>query len=305
MITLNSDKGLVRIECWEDVVTRPGFLAQVDPRTVKLKEIIGSYSFRMSIPCGLSTCRQPHENGFLVVTEQGFETNIGNVCGRRNFSVEFSQLRKIYMALTAAARRREILTAIKHRASSIRAELDGMKSGPRGASWQHSCVSKLLGRVTALPQPIVNAVREAVRRGGGRLTIQRAATAAERSRQAVATHIAGLEMKARTDFFVEVEVGQLEGFRAITPGDGIRELILSISELIDTVDSADIEQLTHKDLRSLSKAAGDLDAKLDQLREVIGASNRLLTKDNLQQLVVYLKRPADLKLFQMFLDELR
>lgn len=38
MITHNTEKGLVRIELWDDIVSRPGFLAAIDPKTVKLKE---------------------------------------------------------------------------------------------------------------------------------------------------------------------------------------------------------------------------------------------------------------------------
>lgn len=67
----------MRIESWDDIVSRPGFLATVDPKAVKLKEIIGSYSFDTFIPCGLSTCHLPHGTGFLVVTDSGNETSIG------------------------------------------------------------------------------------------------------------------------------------------------------------------------------------------------------------------------------------
>src|SRR3546814_995823 len=86
MITINGEKGFVRIESWDDIESRPGFAKDIDPRSVKLKAIIGSYTFSDYIPCGLSTCHQPHGNGFLVVTVDGRETNIGRICGKRHFS---------------------------------------------------------------------------------------------------------------------------------------------------------------------------------------------------------------------------
>lgn len=83
MITLSTDKGLVRIETWEDVLTRPGFKTDVDPRAVSLKSIIGSYAFATFLPCGLSSCHTPHGRGYLVLTSDGHETNIGKDCGKK------------------------------------------------------------------------------------------------------------------------------------------------------------------------------------------------------------------------------
>ena len=71
MITLSRERGFVRIASWNDIESVPGFTADIDPKTVKLKEIIGSYTFDALIPCGLSTCHQPHGNGFLVATADG------------------------------------------------------------------------------------------------------------------------------------------------------------------------------------------------------------------------------------------
>lgn len=59
MITLNHDKGLVRVESWDDIESRPGFTKEIDPKAIKLHAIIGSYVFADYVPCGLSTCHQP------------------------------------------------------------------------------------------------------------------------------------------------------------------------------------------------------------------------------------------------------
>ena len=71
MITLNSDNGLVLVERWNDITTRPGFDGNLDPTAVELESILGSYVFRDSIICGLSSCRQPHGNGYLVKANNG------------------------------------------------------------------------------------------------------------------------------------------------------------------------------------------------------------------------------------------
>jgi hypothetical protein len=43
MIRLNTEKGIVRIESWDDITSRPGFRERIDPKQAKLKAIIGSY----------------------------------------------------------------------------------------------------------------------------------------------------------------------------------------------------------------------------------------------------------------------
>src|SRR3546814_6138448 len=140
MITINGEKGFVRIESWDDIESRPGFAKDIDPRSVKLKAIIGSYTFSDYIPCGLSTCHQPHGNGFLVVTVDGRETNIGRICGKRHFSVDFVQMRRVFLKDLNAKQNRNFLWELKHRLPSVTAEIDALKSQPYGANWIHPLI---------------------------------------------------------------------------------------------------------------------------------------------------------------------
>jgi len=74
------------IECLK---LRPNFQSPLDPKQHKLAEVLTDYSFERQAPCGLSTCQQGHFRGFLVRTESGVETNIGHVCGKKHFGVDF------------------------------------------------------------------------------------------------------------------------------------------------------------------------------------------------------------------------
>ena len=84
MIVLNTDKGLVTIKDWTDIVERPGFSSNLNPNEHTLKAILGRYVFHERIPCGLSDCHTPHGKGYVVSTVSGRETNIGQDCGRKN-----------------------------------------------------------------------------------------------------------------------------------------------------------------------------------------------------------------------------
>lgn len=302
MITLNSERGFQRIESWDDILGTPGFATLVDPKTVKLKEIIGSYTFGTLIPCGLSTCQQPHANGFLVVTADGRVTNLGRICGQRHFSVAFTQMSRVFLAAVRAQNNREFLTEVKSRLPTITEEVSAIRGEQHGASWINTRINQLTGKSGSLPQPIVNAVREAIRRGDGVLMIERATTDEERA--AASLDVKGLEHLRRSNNFRVERVGQLDGFAALASGNGLKEILGTIEPFVATLAEANIDNLPDKQLRELSKAGGELEPNLVRLRTVVAAGRRLLVRQNIHQLSRFLVRREDIKAFDLFLRDL-
>ena len=45
MITINTAKGPVKVETWDDVLERPGFIVDLDPNEHQLDAVIGRYIF--------------------------------------------------------------------------------------------------------------------------------------------------------------------------------------------------------------------------------------------------------------------
>ena len=305
MITLNTERGLERIASWDDIATISGFTPNIDPKTVKLKEIIGSYTFDAYIPCGLSTCHQPHGKGFLVAAVDGRVTNIGRMCGKTHFSVEFTQMSRIYLAAVRAQQNREFLGELKNRLPTITTEVADLKSGQNGANWINSHINQLIGTTVALPSPITNAVRQAIRRGDGILMIERAATKQERDAQSAAADVKGLEhLRRNVSFAVEDRVGQLDGFSALAPGSELRPILLAIEPFLSTLPDADIDNLPDKQLRELSKVGGELDANLERLRTLVAAGRRLLVRQNISQLTPFATNRTETQSLEKFLREL-
>lgn len=302
MITLRNERGLQRIESWDDILSSAGFTARVDPKTVKLKEIIGSYTFGTLIPCGLSTCQQPHANGFLVVAADGRVTNLGRICGQRHFSVEFTQMSRVFLAAVRAQNNREFLWEVRNRLPTITAEVSAIRSEQYGASWINTRINQLTGKSGSLPAPIVNAVRQSNRRGDGVLVIQRTATKEERD--SATLDIKGLEHMRRSLNFVEDRVGQLDGFVALATGNGLKEIVGLIEPFLATLAEADIDSLPDKLLRELSKVGGELEPNLARLRTVVAAGRRLLVRQNIQQLSKFLVKRDDIRIFDLFLRDL-
>ena len=305
MITLSRERGFVRIASWNDIESVPGFTADIDPKTVKLKEIIGSYTFDALIPCGLSTCHQPHGNGFLVAAADGRVTNIGRICGKKHFDVEFTQMSRVFLAAVRAQQNREFLGELRNRLPTISTEVATIRNEQLGAAWLNTRVNQLTGKSTALPTPIINAVRQAVRRGDGTLIIERAATKREREERSAAVDVKGLEhLRRNTPFVVEGQIGRLDGFAALAPGNGLREILGVIEPFLTALSEAEIENLPDKQLRELSKVGGELDANFERLRSIVAAGRRLLTRQNVQQLMQFATSSADNRLFAAFLRDL-
>lgn len=111
-------------------------------------------------------------------------------------------------------------------------------------------------------------------------------------------------MRRNVAFVVEDPVGQLEGFAALAPGNGLREIIVAIEPFLSTLADADIDSLPDKQLRELSKVGGELEANVERLRTLIAAGRRLLVRQNIQQLAQFATSRAEEKLFDLFLREL-
>lgn len=305
MITLNSDKGLVRIECWEDVETRPGFTKDIDPRTIKLKAILGSYAFSDHIPCGLSSCHQPHGHGYLVVTHDGRETNIGKDCGKKYFAVDFVTMQKMFDRELKASLNREYLWSIRNRLPSIRIELDGLKQGPYGASWMHSQIVQLLGQSGSLPRSITNAVKEAIRSNGA-LKIQRALTKEERKIRDVAADVTGLEhRRTKTEQFTTEKIGQIDGYASLLNENSLRGILVGkLEPFIAALGAADLDSLPRKELNALYRAGSDFDVLLQRLKNAIADGTRLLQKNNIAQLLAFATNNGDRRAVQTFIGGL-
>lgn len=301
MITLSTEKGLVRIESWEDVESRPGFTRNLDPSTAVLGEIIGQYHFKDMFPCGLAGCRQPHAKGYLVTTKDGRETNIGNVCGVRYFSVEFTQLRKVFRVSREDQERRERLHALQSRVPGLRAELYALRNGSPTLQSLQVHIGVLLGRTGGLPRGVREAIARTVRSGTGALTYQRVLTKLERDRLRAAQEGAGNASRGSIPVAVDETVGQLMGFAALAPSSDMRSLLVAIETALDQLVAADVDSLDSRALKTLSKLTRVIDPAPTSLREARAHALKLLAAENLRQLEVFTDSPSERRVLRDFI----
>lgn len=279
MITLNSEKELVRIESWDDVESRPGFVTDVDPTLVELESIIGSYVFLEDQQCGLSNCHQPHKRGYLVSIKGGHETNIGNVCGKNNFGVDFETLRRRFDRDVRIKTHREILEAYKSRLQEYEDHLESLLNEHHGAIWINKWLTNIRTRGRGFPEPAQAELVRMIRDGNPALTIERRATEREIDALEAAE---GRELPR--PHFIASEVGTLNGFACLGEAGDLRSLlVLDVKAGLSRLQQLSVENASEHQLAMEVRWVGELDSKLERANALVEAGRRFLTKQNLMQ----------------------
>jgi hypothetical protein len=297
MITISVERGLIRLKSWDDMLETPGFTRDIDPKVAKLKEVLGVYAFESKQPCGLKNCRQPHGNGYLVATTDGHITNLGSVCGKNNFSVAFTSLRRNFDNELRSKERRERLDSLKSRLPSIRTRVDALKTdvGP-----YYSAIRQLSGDTgSAVPQPIVDAVRLMRRSGDGAIQTSRRAT-----RQELEIAVATGSAREGTPFYVTETIGRLSNIAAMADVASLRSTLQELEPALIKLETTDVEVMSEKEARNIDRLTAGLDSRLDKLQLAATSLKTFATKGNLAQLAKLVESNSDRLAFSSFLASL-
>lgn len=301
MITLNTEKGLVRIESWEEVISRPGFVADLDPSTVELKAMIGSYLFKDHVKCGLSSCHQPHGRGYLVTTIDGSETNIGKDCGKKHFDVDFETMRNAYERDLRNKERREQLENFITQAPTFLQKVEGLHVGPLGADALYAHLQVLTNRGRGVPDTIVDRLQKMAKSRNGSITVQRQANEQE---------IENLEaiqgVKLKRPHYIEEDIGYLSGIAVLYPENNLRNLlVVDLQTGIKRIQSLQVDSLGEYELRLHSQWASEIDSKFNTVRQTIREARALLSPANVSKLELAIEKKEDKQLFSKFVSRLR
>ena len=277
MIVLNTEKGFVQVDEWADIESRAGFTSNLDPQTNELASILGSYSFSNLIRCGLSNCHTPHSKGYIAVTKSGRETNIGNVCGKKYFGVDFETMTRSFDESFQEQKDRETLWSFRLQIEAFRARVANLRKQEKGADWAFQKLKPFLEGDRELSH-VVRALGEMVRTGNSRLSKQREATEDE---------IQALELSqgkrlSERPYYIEERVGTIDGVDALYPQSNLKQLLVhELQERAKSFDDCNIDLLTRSELRNWAKWIGSTDATFEKAQSALQSARRLLTRENL------------------------
>jgi hypothetical protein len=301
VITLNSEKGLIHIESWEEIEARPGFVKDLDPTEHKLDAIIGRYIFKDETRCGLSNCHTPHVKGYIVVTKDGYETNIGKDCGRTYFGVDFETLSRRFDREITQAENRERLWSFSFQLDEVERKLTELRSADKGADWVYRNLRPLITPSAGCPEAIVRRISAMIKSRSNVLAIEREATEAE-----VEMREASENRKLPRPVYVNEPIAKIAGLEALYPENDLRTLlVLELEIKLKEFQGLSIDELDHEDLRYWVKWADAVEPTLERATQVVTYGRRLLDVANLQPLLRTLTLQADTNAFRAYLRGLR
>ncbi|EEF78429.1 hypothetical protein [Methylophaga thiooxydans] len=275
MITLNTEKGLIRVDSWGDIQDLAGFEENLDPSDHKLKEILGNYTFTEKIRCGLSTCHSPHNKGYIVSTEDGYTTNIGQLCGASYFGVEFNTLSKRFDRFVTESENRATLREFD--IDSVQQQVSELKAQEKGANWANSKLSPF--KQNKFPT-ISKALSSMIKTRSNQLIITVKATVQE-----VEAIEAAQNVTLERPHYVERPVAEIAGLEALYDENDIRELVvIQLESNLNQLRDADINQLSYQDLEKWAKWVREVDSLVSKATQIILFARVFLTRENLKPL---------------------
>jgi hypothetical protein len=298
MITIRKDKELVSVETWQELEGRTGFVPRLETSEHKLRSIIGSYQLAAEIQCGLAGCNQRHAKGYIVATATGFETNVGNLCAKRYFGIEFETQRKQFDRDILEHENRKALWAFHANIDAVYARIASLRQGGMDAVYKKS--RPLLGPTKDCPYEVVRRVATLIKTRNPILSATREATAAE------IEAIEGREgIKLSSPHFVEEPLGEIAGLQALYPENDLKQLvIMELQVNLDAFRALDIDRLTFEELKRWVKWTTAVEPTLIKAREIVGYGRQLLGAINLKPLAGVLQRADEIALFRGYLRTL-
>lgn len=300
MITINTEKQLIRVNGWDAILERAGFTGDLDPKQHELKAIIGRYAFKDKLRCGLSSCHTPHNRGYIVVTKSGLETNIGKDCGKTHFGVDFNDMSRQFERDVTEKENRETLWSFHFRIDEVMETIDGIRKGERGADWVYKRVRPLVELNKGVPEKIVRCIGDLLKTGGSIVAIPREATKDEIDAEEARTG-----RRVPKPHYVDESIGQIGQLDALYRENDVREiLILDLETQCKELADLDIDAMTYTQLAKWVKWAGTVDEKLQRAQDAVDSGRQLLTVANLSFLAQLVSSGDDAWAFNEYLKTL-
>jgi hypothetical protein len=262
---------------FDEMEARPAFIAPLDHDEHKLTDVLAPYSFAKQVPCGLRSCRTNHNNGFLVRTQSGAETNIGSVCGRKYFGDDFVIASSVHRRQRARQEALTQATHLKTQQHSINQRIDHLVSGPFGTHW--------LRRLGVVLQVRLGADGMSLLKKKARTGSYQVEKVSERTEQEIQREMA-LTRKKRDELKYKSEaVGVMQPMRWLSY-DFKGDLIDNLRVPLDALCAMDLQVTETKVIQRMLKAVSGWEQRIETANAVLKEAAEGLSHGNLALLTI-------------------
>jgi len=299
LITLTDERGLIKSpQSWDEIESLPGYVKGIDPTQHKLKAIIGSYHLK-GIHCGLS-CNQPHDKGYIAVTQSGAVTNLGHDCGRKYFGVDFITFKNQHHRELDARNNRDLLFTFSLQLDDLEKEINELRKANYGIDWIYKTSQELICRGKGCPDEVIRVVNAMIKSRSNVLKKEREATDAE-----IKTLELSQNKRIQRPHYVEEDIAIISGLEVLYEENDLRKLTVNELEInIKPFKVLNIENLTHSDLAKWAKWVNSIDNLKERIKNSMNAGLALLKPENLEPLSKIVDKSEDIKGFRKFINSL-
>lgn len=262
---------LVDLKGPSDLQRRPAYRPCLDASGEQLAEVLAPYHFEEQYPCGLASCRQPHQWGFLVITLNGIETNIGQVCGKNIFGDEFEIKANLQKKRAERKFHFEKLQNIRDNKDHYLTRIAELYDRRTGVKWADSSLRELkntIGRHTS------RKLHKMATRGETLIEDVREATLEERERHKA------MNSAAKPLDYVSEKVGDLLGLGFLNSDP--RQVLTNLKDKLHELNAIDVKELNAKKLKIWVDWANDIDRSFEAIEDSLAEAVKFFSGDNKQ-----------------------
>lgn len=304
MIFLKTEKGHEKLSGWEDVIRRPNFSEQIEKTGHSLSHIIGYYRFPDKLHCGLKGCNQPHNKGYIVVTTDGTESNIGKDCGKGIFGVEFGDHATEFDKYRKNEERKIYIQDAKVKLDEWRTSLESLKERRKNILWVNNCLEALLnatkvGRTGAMEMRSIARTQDPNVKIDVKVTDLRLRELLYKFNKTFRDSGQALDIKV---------IGKVSNLHVLLSENSLKVMFTSVMDNIKAVQNCDENSVPSPVLADISQKANALQGDVDRIHTIFADAKAFLTKKNLSPVLKKLQEmdstpEADRTSFASFINK--
>lgn len=292
MIFLKTENGPIKLDKWDEVTSKPSFVSKIPKGKHQLDKIIGYYEVKDKVRCSLSTCNQPHNKGYIVVTTENIESIIGNSCGKNIFGVEFESLASDFDKFRAHEERKAIILQGKKSLPIWRESLELLRFKGRDILWaainiERLCNANYVGRTAA------NEFRNIAKNQNPDITYD--TTNIDKKLKALLFEF-NKNFRDSGEAFQSISVGKMQYIHVLLPENNLKNLHSSIYEDLKLLDGVLVDEASSPLLLEISIRTNTIKTRINELSQLFKDAKQFLQRKNLNLINEKLKKMENVTL---------
>lgn len=288
MIFLRTESGGKEVESWELITSRPNYVDKIIKGDHKLEEIIGYYHFKENLHCGLKGCNQPHQKGYIVRTDIGTETHIGNVCGSNEFGIAFDELASEFTKFMGLEKNKIAVLNAKSKCTEWQSQLDALRRTKPSIDFCAQNIERIqnahyAGRLAATE------VRLLAKSQTGEVTLSEVETNEIARSFLFQTN---KSMRESGEATTEYLMGKVSFTNVLLPENELKTLFVTLSEDIKRIVLINLSSAPSPEIAATSQIANGIDERIKKLKIIYHETCKFLTKKNLSAINKKLKHSS-------------